>query len=174
MRRAYAFSRARAVSPRLPTGTWEVAAAGYDLLRARMQEAAAQADTPPAALRAIGVAYAGFGAANPAHYRLMFGAALTSADTCPPPVVAESAAAAKKLLFDVVRRGIEDGSFAVSLEGLDTAVLSAWSLVHGLTLLLLDGLVEVEAGPLSVPTAERIAGQVSQFLLDGLSIKQSG
>ncbi len=146
-----------------------VAAAGFDGLRAQMQEAAAQAETPAAALRAIGVAYVCFGAANPAHYRLMFGTVLTSADTCPPPVVGEAAATAKDLLRGVLRRGMEQGSFAVSPEGLDMAVLSAWSLVHGLTLLLLDGLAGANTGPLTVPAAEQIAGQVSQVLLDGIN-----
>ncbi len=151
-----------------------VAAAGFDLLRTRMQEAMSQAQTPAAALKAIGVAYVGFGVANPAHYRLMFGTARPSADTGSPRVAGESAVTAKKLLFDVVRWGIEDGSFAVSPEDLDLAVLTAWSLVHGLTLLLLDGLVGEAAGAFEEVTAEQIAGQVSQLLLDGLSIKQSG
>ena len=146
-----------------------VAAAGFDGLRAQMQEAAAHVETPAAALKAIGVAYACFGVANPAHYRLMFGTALTPADACPPSAVEESAATAKSVLFDVIRRGVEEGSFAVSPEGLDMAILSAWSLVHGLTLLLLDGLAGMEAGPLTIPAAEQIAGQVSQILLDGLS-----
>lgn len=149
-----------------------VAAAGFDLLRARMQEAMSQVQTPSAALKAIGVAYVCFGAANPAHYRLMFGTTLPAADHCPPAAVGEAATTAKSVLFDVVRQGMEQGSFAVSPEGLDLAVLSAWSLVHGLTLLLLDGLTggrSAEADGKAM--AEQIAGQVSQVLLDGLSVK---
>lgn len=145
------------------------AAAGFDGLRAQMQEAAARAATPAAALQAIGVAYVCFGAANPAHYRLMFGTALTPADACPPSAVEESAATAKGVLLDVIRRGMEEGSFAVPPDGLDMAALSAWSLVHGLTLLLLDGLAaEGSAGAVNEAMAARIAGQVSQFLLRGL------
>lgn len=151
-----------------------VAAAGFDLLRAQMQEAAAQEETPSAALKAIGVAYVCFGVANPAHYRLMFGTTLPAADNCPPAaVVEESAVTAKSVLFDVIRQGTEQGSFAVSPEGLDLAVLSAWSLVHGLTLLLLDGLAGVKIGTLTASSAERMAAQVSQVLLGGLSSERS-
>ncbi len=101
----------------------------------------------------------------------MFGTALAPAGGCPPPAMAEPAAA-KRLLFDVVQRGMEEGSFAVPPEGLDTAVLSAWALVHGLTLLLLDGRAGEETGPPTGPAAERIAGQVAQLLLDGVSAER--
>ena len=145
------------------------AAAGFDGLRAQMQQAASQADTSAAALRAIGVAYVCFGTANPAHYRLMFGTVLTSTEICPPPVVGEAAAAAKDVLRDVLRQGMDEGEFAAPPGGLDTAVLSAWSLVHGLTTLLIDGLAA--EGTITSALAERTAGPVSQLLLDGLGVK---
>lgn len=153
-----------------------VAAAGYETLRAQMQEATAPTGTPAAALKAVGVAYVRFGVGNPAHYRLMFGAALTTANNGLPSVVGQSAAAAKELLNDIIRQGAEKGSFAISLtnrEALDTAVLSAWSLVHGLTLLLIDGLAGTETTPnlSSGPAAEQIAEQVTQLLLDGINVK---
>lgn len=96
-----------------------------DELRAQMREAAGRAEAPSAALKAIGAAYAGFAIVNPAHYRLMFGTVLTPADACAPAVVEESAATAKSVLFNVIRQGVEQGSFAVPPEGLDMAVLSA-------------------------------------------------
>ena len=118
-----------------------------------------------------------FGVENPAHYRLMFGDALSAAIGCPPPAVAESAATAKGLLRDVIRQGAESGGFAASptsAEALDTAVLAAWSLVHGLTTLLIDGLAggETAAGPFPALAAERIAGHVTQLLLDGVSVRE--
>lgn len=149
-----------------------VAAAGFDKLRAEMQEAAAPVQTSAAALKAIGVAYVRFGVENPAHYRLMFGAVLATAKDCPPPVVEESAAAAKGLLRSVIRQGVEDGSFALSPDALETGVLAAWALVHGLTMLLLDGLAET--APLPASSSEQIAAQVSQLLLDGLTNSQAG
>lgn len=149
-----------------------VAAAGYDLLRARMQEAAAEVNIPTAALKAVGVAYVSFGVENPAHYRLMFGTVLTPAQGCLPPVVSDSAATAKGLLREIIRQGAEKGSFAVSLtetDALDTAVLSAWSLVHGLTMLLVDGLAGAETMSDPLIAAERVARHVTQLLLDGIN-----
>ena len=160
-----------------------VAAAGYDLLRARMLAAQAQAATSEAALKAVGVAYVRFGAENPAHYRLMFGSAFAPGKSGPPPLLCAAAAAAKGLLRDIIRKGAENGSFAVAAtdaEALDMAVLSAWSLVHGLTMLLLDGLAgpETDAEPSTAAkpattakpatAAEVIAGQVAQCLLEGI------
>lgn len=159
-----------------------VAAAGYDTLRACMQEAAGQTETPSATLKAMGVAYVRFGVGNPAHYRLMFGTVLsaddlTAAKNCMPSVVGEAADAAKSLLRDVIQQGAEQGSFAISpadTEALDVAVLSAWSLVHGLTVLLIDGLAGAATLPelFTTPDAERIAEHVTQLLLNGISVKQ--
>lgn len=158
-----------------------VAVVGYDTLRAQMQEAAAQTATPAAALKAIGVAYVRFGVGNPAHYRLMFGTTLTTASlaaakNCMPSVVGASAGAAKRVLRDVIWQGAEQGFFAVppqDLEALDVAVLSSWSLVHGLTVLLIDGLASegTPLNPCTASAAERIAGHVTQLMLDGIAQK---
>lgn len=142
-----------------------VAAAGFDGLRVRMG-AVMGAGIPAEVLQAIGTAYVLFGTESPAHYRLMFGTALRTPDGCLPPAVEASAAAAKGLLREVIRQGTEDGSFALTPDALDLAVLSAWSLVHGLTLLLIDGLATEEEGP--GPDAEQVAAQVTQMLIDGL------
>ena len=150
-----------------------VAASGFDRLRMQM-EAAADAGDSAEMLRSIGVAYVGFGAANRALYRLMFGAALAGPDDCLPPSVEKSAAAAKALLRSAIRQTmIWQGVDTENEDRLDIAVLTAWALVHGLTLLLTDGLaIDGLAGEKSLsvtaPAAEQIAGQVTQILLDGL------
>ena len=153
-----------------------VAAAGYDTLRDHMQMAAVQKATPAAALQAVGVAYVRFGVANPAHYRLMFGTALGTVKDGASSVLGESSVGAKGLLVDIVRRGAEQGHFAISPtdpRALDMAVLSAWSLVHGLTVLLIDGLAGTEPTPDPATAAGRIAEHVTQILLDGISTEQS-
>lgn len=159
-----------------------VAAVGYDTLTAQIREAAARAGSPPAALKAVGVTYVRFGIGNPAHYRLMFGGALPSADLLPDQrgsrsAVGDSAAAAQGVLRDIIRWGAETGSFALSparVEASDVAVLSAWSLVHGLTMLLLDGHLGTETAPQpSFLAAEQIADQVGQLLLDGIGTKHA-
>lgn len=145
-----------------------VAAAGFDLLRAQMQEAAAHTGTPAAALTAIGAAYVEFGTQNPAHYRLMFGAVLAATKDCLPAVVGDTGVTAKDVLRGVIRQGMEQGHFAVAPDTLEMAVLSAWSLVHGLTMLLIDGLaIEGAADAAGAPAAEHIAEQVTRLLLNG-------
>lgn len=145
-----------------------VAAVGFEALRARLVSAVAEAQSPEAALLAIGVAYVRFGMENPAHYRLMFGPTLTAGEGGLPPVVAEAAAGAKAVLGEAILRGARAGRFTPSPSSqgeLDVAALSAWSLVHGLTMLAIDGLAKAGA-PSSFPDAV-IAGVV-RALLDGL------
>ena len=144
-----------------------VAAAGYEALRVRLLAAAADADAPEAALVATGVAYVRFGAENPAHYRLMFGAALVTAEG-PPAVVSAAAAGAEAVLGEVILRGAREGRFAASPDhraAIDLAVLSAWSLVHGLTMLVIDKLA---GGGAPSPSPDALAELVARVLLDGI------
>ena len=145
-----------------------VAAAGFEALRARLLAAVAQTRSADAALLAIGMAYMRFGLENPAHYRLMFGPTLTAAEGGLPAVTAQAAAGAKMVLQEAVLRGAQEGCFAASPDNqaeLDLAALTAWSLVHGLTMLAIDGLAKTGA-PSSLPDPV-IAGSV-RALLDGL------
>ena len=145
-----------------------VAAAGFEALRTRLVAAIAETRSADAALVAIGVAYVRFGMENPAHYRLMFGPTLTAAEGGLPVLAAEAAAGAKSVLQDTVLRGAEAGCFTASPDRqaeLDVAALSAWSLVHGLAMLAIDGLAGVGASP-SLPDA--VVERVARALLDGL------
>jgi len=149
-----------------------VAAAGYEALRARLVAATADTPSPEAALLAIGAAYVRFGLGNPAHYRLMFGPTLTIGEGGLPAVVAEAAAGVKAVLGEAVLRGAQTGHFAVSPTSqaeLDLAVLSAWSLVHGLTMLAIDGLAGTGAPPSQpVSLPEHVIEGVTRALVDGL------
>jgi len=141
-----------------------VAAAGFESLRARMLAAAADAGAAESALVAIGAAYVRFGTENPAHYRLMFGPALVTVGQCLPAALAEAAAGAKAVLEEAVLRGAREGRFAASPDdpaALDLAVLAAWSIVHGLTMLGIDGLAGCDA-PSPIPDC------VARVLLDGI------
>ena len=145
-----------------------VAAAGFEALRACLAAAVADAPSSEAALLAIGTTYVRFGMGNPAHYRLMFGPTLTAGEGGLPAVAAEAAAGAKAVLDEAVLRGAQAGRFAASpasQASLDLAVLSAWSLVHGLTMLAIDGLAN-RGGPSPLP--EHVAEGVSRALIDGL------
>ena len=138
-----------------------VAAAGYETLRERMITAQQGRLGAGEALDAIGAAYIQFGLKNPAHYRLMFGQELRSAGGLPDEVL-KAAEASRAVLRDVIRRGAEEGSFDVDLDdpaSLVTAVLAAWTMVHGFTLLAIDGLASLETSLDLEELARLIAGR---------------
>ena len=124
-----------------------VAAEGFDALKTAMVTAVEQSASPDIALVAIGCAYVEFGAANPARYRLMFGTALGPTRAGLPPVAGQAAAASKNVLARVLEEGITKGYFAAPSGGGDDhafLTLASWSMIHGLTMLLLDGLADVK------------------------------
>ena len=146
-----------------------VATVGFESLREQMQRRAARTAEPSEALVAIGTAYVRFGVSHPAQYRLMFGLALATEAGGLPPAMAESADASKAVLAEVIRRGAQSGEFAVSAAdpvALELAILSAWSLVHGLTMLAIDGLAG-KAGALP-SGAQNLAEHTARTFLAGL------
>ena len=106
-----------------------VAAVGFQKLSATMAARAAQAESPSDQLRAFGIGYVRFALDNPTHFRLMFGReAVSKGDDA-------TLAEASDHSFDMLSGGI-----AAHLgDGPDqTAALAAWSLVHGLSELMLN------------------------------------
>ena len=146
-----------------------VATVGFESLREQRQKRAARTRAPEEALVASGTAYVHFGVSNPAQYRLMFGLALAVEAGGQPPALAQAADAAKEVLGQAILHGAQSGRLAMPAtdqEALDLAALSAWSLVHGLTMLAIDGQAgEVGAQP---PGAQALAEHVARTLLDGL------
>ena len=112
-----------------------IASAGFEAANARIQSAwnEAAARGPREQLRAAGRAGVHFGLENPALYRLMFGAELGAESYSYPNLRAAGNAAFDTLLSNVrALRPKDDG----------TGALAAWSMVHGLTLLLLDNRIQ--------------------------------
>lgn len=132
-----------------------VAAVGFERLRDVMLAAVAGSDAADTALIKGGRAYVRVGTRNPALYRLMFGPALADSPSGEqPPLAREAGMQARGVLEDIIRRGAQSGVFAVSPDSkqdITVAALSAWSMVHGLTMLIIDRL----AGP-NRPTQEMI------------------
>jgi len=127
-----------------------VAAVGFDTLRLAMASALEGAADAGEAMIAIARAYVSFAAGNPALYRLMFGPELAAPDGVRPELAETSGAGAKAILRDVVVRGADDGLFTVSATeetSIGMAVLAAWSAVHGLSMLIVDGKTEAAAKP---------------------------
>jgi AcrR family transcriptional regulator len=142
------------------------AAAGHDLLRSELTASVAKIADPCAALLKMGCAYVGFGLRNPALYRLMFSVAPSGTEWRPEKVLV-AWLAARVVLENILRRGARIGIFDPALtrkSELQTATLYTWAVVHGLTMLAIDGLADVER-----MSAERIAQKVVTTTLRGLA-----
>lgn len=119
-----------------------VAVVGYETLTVRIAEAAASKKDAKSATIASGCAYIQFGLEYPGHYRVMFSSALNSPEGR-PKAVADAAAETRGQLVEVLRRGVQSGVFLSSLSReaeMGAAVVTAWSVVHGFTMLAIDGI----------------------------------
>src|SRR5271169_5999506 len=137
-----------------------VATAGFSSLGERMLTATSGIERADSALVTSGVVYVTFGVENPAHYRLMFSSALITAEEGRPESVAAAGLATRQILAGIIRRGAMEGIFNASLkqdEELHAAVLAAWSIVHGLTMLTIDGVGGRRQLPID-RIAEKVAG----------------
>jgi AcrR family transcriptional regulator len=121
-----------------------VAARGFEALAERALSALEGLTDPRARLLACGRAFVACGLANPALYRLMFSAALTSPEAGRPAVEKAAAAKARAVvdaaLADAVRSGAFPSTMANPREAA-AASLAMWSLLHGLTMLAIDDFV---------------------------------
>ena len=78
-----------------------VATEGFRMLREQLVTAWEQGGRSPAAFEAMGVAYVRFAAANPAHYRVMFGG-FVDPNACDPELATEAAGAFQALVDALV------------------------------------------------------------------------
>jgi AcrR family transcriptional regulator len=136
-----------------------VAATGYEALRERLLNATAHIDNAETALIQSGIAYVCFGVDNPSLFRLMFGSTLSTIKQDAESALALAAAGAKGVLEQIIRRGVLAGVFVPPFrgpKGQELLVLAAWSIVHGLTTLAIDGTVG-GTGPVISDYAEKVA-----------------
>ena len=145
-----------------------VSAVGFDLLAKRLTGAMQGQTSPRARLFAIARDYVRHGVENPALYRLMFGGYLTGPDDERPAIEIAAAEKTKGLLADAIAQGALGRPLPKTPRNerkIAAAILIFWSLMHGLTLLLVDRLV----GP-SRKTDE-LSESVLQGMLEGLAKK---
>src|SRR5215467_7495165 len=147
-----------------------VSAAGFEALTKRMTREVAGHSHARAQLFAMLRAYIQHGVENPALYRLMFGGYLSSPNDGRPAIERAAAEKTKALLAGtIVKGGL--GRAVPNLprneRKIAGAILACWSLVHGLTMLLADGLV----GPRK--KYDKLSDSVVQNMLDGLTSKLS-
>ena len=148
-----------------------VAAKGYEILKARTLTALRGKTKPADALKAISIAYLRFGTGNPAQYRLMFGPTLQGQDAGLPAEVIHAFDSALAVCREALKRGSEDGTFKIPQNdpaALELVVIALWSLVHGLTMLYIEGLATLE----TARTIDSLAEEVGAMFMYGL-VKQS-
>jgi AcrR family transcriptional regulator len=112
-----------------------LAAEGWSLLADALSETAAAGR----GFGELGVAYVLFATSHPAHFAVMRAPGLTRADD--PDLVDAMRRASTQLQAGVAR--FEAGG---APQDSDTTALAAWSLVHGLAALILEGAVTPEPG----------------------------
>jgi AcrR family transcriptional regulator len=121
-----------------------VAARGFETLAKRTLASLEGLTDARARLLACGRAFVAHGIANPALYRLMFSAVLTSPGAGRPAIEKAAAAKARAIvdgtLADAVRSGAFPSSMANPRESA-AASLAMWSTLHGLTMLAIDDFV---------------------------------
>lgn len=117
-----------------------IAEEGFRQLTARIRQemAGCQGADMMIRLRAAAVGYVLFAIENPASFRLVFGGALEKGEV--PPSLKAAGEEAYHTLRDLVAEGI--GAGRLRGRDADTVSLTAWSLVHGLANLVIDGMVE--------------------------------
>ncbi len=143
-----------------------VSAAGFETLTKRMAHETVRLSDPREQLFAMLRAYIDHGVANPALYSLMFGSYLGGPDRSRPAIELAEAEKTKALLANVIVAGGLGRAISGTARNerkIAGAILACWSLVHGLTLLLADGLV----GPKKKSGA--LADRLVQGMLEGLA-----
>jgi len=143
-----------------------VAARGFEALAAHALSALEGLTDARARLIACGRAFVARGIANPALYRLMFGAVLTSPEAGRPAIEKAAAAKARGVLDAIVADAVRSGAFPSSMANprqAAAASLALWSILHGLTMLAIDDFV----GPLR--DVETLVDPILGALLDGLA-----
>lgn len=138
----------------------EIAMIGFDRMRESLSAAKSEA---PKTLRdeitPVARAYVAFGTDNPALYRLMFSAEEGKAVGMH---LNERAMAVFDVLLDILRRGQAAGS--IRKRPIEGQAAAAWGLVHGMTMLAIDGLLvpeKVGSAPLDAALSTLLEGLAS-------------
>jgi AcrR family transcriptional regulator len=141
----------------------DIAAGGFDRLRARFAELPAVPDAE-ARFAAMAHAYVAFAVAEPAVYRLMLGPEVRKADH---PVLAE----AGHRVLDTLRRALVD--LGVPPPATDEA-MAAWGFAHGLAQLIVDGRLEADPAVDAPLDVGRLVDRAARLFVAGLRATLDG
>ncbi len=140
-----------------------VATAGFGRLRDRLQ--AVDAGAPRSSverIRRMGEEYVRFALENPAHYRLMYGReGLGRRDV---PELREAGNALFEQLVDVIQAYQDSGK--IKRQDPRAQAYVAWSAVHGLASLLIDGQI------LTAADVDGLIRQTTRTVLDGMRVRR--
>jgi AcrR family transcriptional regulator len=138
-----------------------IASDGFTGLTRNMQQyLGEEACDAMTALQRIGMGYIDYAIHHPAHYRLMFGQRMVERKRFPE--LYQSSNNSFTMLRNNMQRGLDENIFKpLPVELLTT---TAWSLVHGLSMLCIDGLVNYP----SSNYLDTLAQTVTRLLADGL------
>ena len=141
----------------------EIAAIGFGELTAQLTEAAElHADNPGAQLQEAAHRYVRLVLENPQCVQLMFGGTLPCDDTYPE--LRDSGEKAFGALKTIIEEGQAKGVFRAG--DIELMALTAWSGIHGLSLLLISGSIDET---ISAPVeAHALINAVTSMLLNGL------
>lgn len=134
-----------------------IAERGFRLLTANMRAQLELSGARKASrkLAALGVGYVMFGMEHPAYLQLIFGGQRSRTNVTPE--LAAAGAEAYLMLRDTVAAGISSGELRKA--EVEDVTLACWSIVHGLSMLLIHGAVPKPAGPqLEAALVERMLG----------------
>jgi len=123
-----------------------VAEAGFRLLTSHMRdEVAGRGGDALSRLRAAAEGYVSFAVAHPATFRTIFGGAVCGDGEQRPVALQQAGEEAYGVLRDLIAEGIERGRLRA--EDPDHLALAAWSMVHGLGMLMIEGQIAGAPGP---------------------------
>lgn len=138
-----------------------VAEEGFRKLSEAMEDARAVVTGARARVRAIGVGYVRFAVRHPSHFRVMFAGIIQVANH---PSLHEAGDRA----FGILVEGIEAGQKAGILRKgpvIELAAL-AWSMMHGLSMLYVNGILDGPGGP--PETIDHLAEAATEVIVRGL------
>lgn len=138
-----------------------VAASGFADLGASQRDAYNAASRGEDRLRALGIDYVHFALKRPQLYRLMFGAGIS--DRCSHPMVTEAKVASFSPIQNALAEHLLMDKTTLQVE---TASTAAWALVHGLSMLLIDG--SLQSSRRAAGKTEMLAAQVIALFVSGL------
>jgi AcrR family transcriptional regulator len=140
-----------------------VAERGFEELAKGMMEIWSREVEPAERFRALGIGYVRFALAHPSYLRVMFGSEVP--DKAEHPALKAAGERTFTLLVQAITECQAVGQ--VRNGAPEELAVAAWSIVHGLAALLVDGKLKDHAA--TAPAAERLAHAITDLFMLGLA-----